>query len=84
MKSCRSLANLTKPTNTSLLQLHASVTAYHFLSLSEVSVFTEEVSLLDEAEAVDHFVKVEVGVLPRLHGGLLSLQPRHKMNTDLN
>lgn len=47
-------------------------------------MFTEEVSLLDEAEAVDHFVKVEVGVLPRLHGGLLSLQPRHKMNTDLN
>lgn len=29
---------------------------------------------LDEAEAVDHLVQVEVGVLPRLHLGLLPLQ----------
>lgn len=30
--------------------------------------------LLDEAKAVDDFVQVEVGVLPWLHGGLLSLK----------
>lgn len=34
--------------------------------------------LLNKAEAVDHFVQVKVGVLPRLHGGLFSLRPRKK------
>lgn len=32
--------------------------------------------LLDEAEAVDDFVQVEVGVLPGLHDGLFSLKTR--------
>lgn len=32
--------------------------------------------LLDEAKAVDDFVQVEVGVLPRLHDGLFTLESR--------
>ena len=35
-------------------------------------------SLLNKAEAVHHFVQVEVCVLPRLHGGLFSLQATEK------
>lgn len=38
-------------------------------------------SLLNKAKAVDDFVQVEVGVLPGLHGGLLSLESRKETET---
>lgn len=71
-----------KPTDTLSLSCARLLQPLIFSALSWQQVFCAAVvgggSLLNKAEAVDHFVQVEVCVLPRLHGGLFSLQSRKK------
>lgn len=61
------------------------VEVIHLVIKNNNRLWCSSVFLLDEAEAVEAFVQVEVGVFPGLHDGLFSLKSRRdgeKLNSS--